>query len=139
MKAILNLIGIVHSPLKNTEDCPLQENENAPPAELVIYPEFSAAIKDIQAGNEMLLLTWLHAADRNVLACKPRNNESAALTGVFSTRSPDRPNPIGIHIIKIISTKNNVLTVANLEVLDETRLIDIKPLWKKDRLFKNEE
>jgi len=136
MKAILNFIGIVHSPLKSTEDCPRQENENAPPAELVIYPEFSEAIKDIQGGEEMLLLTWLHAADRNMLACKPRNDESASLTGVFSTRSPDRPNPVGIHIIKIISAENNILTVANLEVLDETPLIDIKPLWKKDRMIK---
>ena len=130
MEQTITFIGTIHSSLKRLEDCPLQENENAPGAEIVISPEFADGIRDINPGSELVLLTWLHQADRNTLETKPRNNPDAPVTGVFSTRSPDRPNPIGIHTVKVLSIgKNGSVTVSSLEVLDGTPLIDIKPVW----------
>ena len=127
MEQTLKIIGKIHSELKRIEDCPLQESENAPEAVVEIFPEFIEGIKDIKAGSKILLLTWLHQADRSVIKCVPRNNYDSPLIGVFSTRSPDRPNPIGIHAVKVISVENNKLKVSALEVLDQTPLIDIKP------------
>ncbi|HEX5151691.1 MAG TPA: tRNA (N6-threonylcarbamoyladenosine(37)-N6)-methyltransferase TrmO [Parafilimonas sp.] len=128
MQPLLQFIGIIHSGLKNKEDCPLQENENAPGAAIEIFPEFIQGIKDIQAGAEIILLTWLHAADRNVITCVPRRNYGSPEIGVFSTRSPDRPNPIGMHTVKVLSVENKMIKVGALEVLDQTPLIDIKPV-----------
>lgn len=131
MEAVIRSIGTIHSELKSIDDCPLQESENAPEASIKMLPEFMAGIRDIRAGEELLLLTWLHKADRSVMSTKPRNDENAPMTGVFSTRSPDRPNPIGIHFVKVISvTGEGLIKVSNLEVLDQTPLIDIKPIWK---------
>jgi tRNA-Thr(GGU) m(6)t(6)A37 methyltransferase TsaA len=128
MEQSLTIIGKIHSDLKRKEDCPLQENENAPEAVIEIYPEFLDGIKNIKAGSKILLLTWLHQADRGVIKCVPRNNYNSPIIGVFSTRSPDRPNPIGIHSVKVLSVENNTLKVSALEALDQTPLIDIKPL-----------
>ena len=91
MEQIVKTIGLIHSSLKKKEDCPLQENENAPEAVIEIFPEFINGLKDLKAGSEILLLTWLHKADRNVIECVTRNNYDSAKVGVFSTRSPDRP------------------------------------------------
>lgn len=131
----LKFIGEIHSSLKRLEDCPLQESENAPAAEVVIFPPYAEGIKDISAGTEIMLLTWLDKADRSVLRCIPRNNYDSPMIGVFSTRSPDRPNPIGIHVVKVISELNEgVITVSNLEVLDCTPVIDIKPVLRSIRV-----
>ncbi|HEU5166996.1 MAG TPA: tRNA (N6-threonylcarbamoyladenosine(37)-N6)-methyltransferase TrmO [Chitinophagaceae bacterium] len=127
MEQTLKIIGKIHSELKRMEDCPLQEDENAPEAVVEIFPEFLEGIKDIKVGSKILLLTWLHEADRGVIKCVTRNNYDSPMIGVFSTRSPDRPNPIGIHSVKVISIENNRLRVSALEVLDQTPLIDIKP------------
>jgi tRNA-Thr(GGU) m(6)t(6)A37 methyltransferase TsaA len=124
----LKFIGKIHSELKRVEDCPLQENENAPAAVVEIFPEFIEGIKDVKVGSKLILLTWLHQADRTVIKCVPRNNYDLLMVGVFSTRSPDRPNPIGIHSVKVLSIENNKLKVSALEALDQTPLIDIKPL-----------
>jgi tRNA-Thr(GGU) m(6)t(6)A37 methyltransferase TsaA len=133
MEASVRFIGTIHSELKSIQDCPLQENENAPEAVIEILPAFIEGIKDINAGEEIVLLTWLHKADRRVMSTKPRNDVNAPMTGVFSTRSPDRPNPIGIHFVKVVSlSQDGKLKVSNLEVLDQTPLIDIKPVWKTD-------
>ncbi|MEO6720638.1 MAG: tRNA (N6-threonylcarbamoyladenosine(37)-N6)-methyltransferase TrmO [Ferruginibacter sp.] len=131
MEASIKYIGIIHSELKSIEECPLQENENAPEATITIFPEFVEGVKDIRAGSEILLLTWLHIADREVIKCYPRNNQQAPVLGVFSTRSPDRPNPIGIHSVKVVSIANDLIRVSGLEVVDQTPLIDIKPIWNK--------
>lgn len=131
MEPTLKFIGKVHSSLKRLEDCPLQENENAPEAELVISQEYLEGIKDIEAGSELILLTWLSLGDRNVIKCMPRNYKDSPLIGVFSTRSPDRPNPIGIHVVKVISVSlQGLIKVTGLEVLDQTPLLDIKPIWR---------
>jgi len=128
MKHDLKFIGKVHSELRRLEDCPLQERENAPEATIEIFSEFHEAVKNVKPGDDLILLTWLHEADRSILTTRPRNNPRAAITGVFSTRSPDRPNPIGIHFVKIVSAmENNKFKVSGLEVLDGTPLIDIKP------------
>lgn len=126
-ESTIRFIGKVHSSLKKVEDCPLQENEEAPEATIEIYPEFLEGIKDISADSRILLLTWLHEADRNVTTCVTRRNYNSPKVGVFSTRSPDRPNPIGLHAAKVISVKGDRIKVAALEVLDQTPLLDIKP------------
>lgn len=132
MEQTIKFIGKIYSELKRIEECPLQENENAPEAVLQIFPEFREGIQDIKPGSEILLLTWLHMADRNVIKCKPRNNPKSPLTGVFSTRSPDRPNPIGIHLVKVLSISDNgLIKVSAMEVIDQTPIIDIKPTWNK--------
>lgn len=123
----LQFIGTVHSALKTLDECPLLENENAPGAAIVILPEFLEGIRHLRPGTAVVLLTWLHHADRKVLQCRPRNNPVATMTGVFSTRSPDRPNPIGLHCTKVTSVSGNSITVSELEVIDGTPLIDIKP------------
>ena len=123
------IIGKIHSALKKIEDCPLQENENAPEATIEVFSEFIEGIKDIKPGSEILVLTWLHDADRSVIKCVPRKNYDSPMIGVFSTRSPDRPNPIGIHSIKVVAIQGNgFLKVPALEVLDQTPIIDIKPV-----------
>ena len=132
MEQTIKFIGKIQSKLKRIEECPLQENENAPEAVLHIFPEFREGIQDIKPGSEILLLTWLHMADKNVIKCKPRNNPKSPLTGVFSTRSPDRPNPIGIHLVKVLSISDNgLIKVSAMEVIDQTPIIDIKPTWNK--------
>ena len=114
------------------EECPLQETENAPKAAIQIFPEFTEGARDIVAGSEILLLTWLHLADRTVITCYPRNNHELPHIGVFSTRSPDRPNPIGMHRVKVLSvTDNGLIKISGLEVLDQTPLLDIKPVWNE--------
>jgi tRNA-Thr(GGU) m(6)t(6)A37 methyltransferase TsaA len=133
MEPLLKYIGKIQSDLKSIEDCPLQESENAPEAVIMIFPEFMEGIQNIAVGSEVLLLTWLHIADRSVIKCVPRNNYEAPKIGVFSTRSPDRPNPIGIHSVKVLSISENMIKVSGLEVLDQTPLIDIKPVWNKQR------
>src|SRR5262245_3198932 len=132
MDPAIKFIGKVHSTLKNIEECPLQESENAPNAVIEIFPEFLEGTREIEKGAEILLLTWLHEADRSTIRCVTRNNFDSPKIGVFSTRSPDRPNPIGIHRTKVISVSGTgEIKVAALEVLDQTPIIDIKPVWKQ--------
>lgn len=124
----LQFIGEVQSELKTVDDCPLQESENAPAASIMIFPEFREGTENIKEGSQLLLLTWLHQADRSVIKCITRRNYGTPEVGVFSTRSPDRPNPIGIHSVKVVSVSNGLIHVEALEVLDKTPVIDIKPL-----------
>ena len=132
MEAKVKYIGRIHSSLKRLEDCPLQENENAPEATIEIYPEYLKGIKDIKEGSDLILLSWLDRSDRTILMTQPRNNMNAPVTGVFSTRSPDRPNPIGIHFVNVTSILGeNKFKVKGLDVLDQTPVIDIKPDLKR--------
>src|SRR5690349_18138776 len=100
-KNSLTPIGVVRSPLRDLKDCPLQEHEQAPAATIEISSDFVAGIRDLKPDDQVLLLTWLHEADRSVIECYPRKQIHAPRIGVFSTRSPDRPNPIGIHKVTI--------------------------------------
>lgn len=123
----VKFIGLVRSALKDLKDCPLQETENAPPATIEVHDEFLEGMKSLKPGAELIIMTWLHKADRSVLLTQPRNIVTAPMIGVFATRSPDRPNPIGLHHAKVISVVKNKIQVDHLEVLDQTPVIDIKP------------
>lgn len=124
----IKFIGEVKSPLTEIGECPLQENEGAPPVVLHIYDEFHPALSGLSAGSGILLFTWLHKAKRDTLTTKPRNDPKAPLTGIFATRSPDRPNPIGLHKTKILEVNDGYISVSNLEVLNGTPIVDIKPV-----------
>ncbi len=125
----LNPIGIIHSSLKRLEDCPLQGNEGAPEATIEIFPEFTGGLDGMEAGNEIIVLTWFHESDRSVIKCYPRNFKELPPVGVFTTRSPGRPNPIGLHRVKITEVSAaGKIKVQPLEALDGTPVIDIKPV-----------
>ena len=128
MDMALRPVGVVRSPLTDKATAPKFETENAPPATVVLDPAYAAAAKDLAPGQEILLFTWLHQADRSCQAVHPRGDRSRPLTGVFSTRSPARPNPIGLHQVRLTAVKGNMLSIDALEALDGTPVIDIKPL-----------
>lgn len=127
-------IGHVHSSLVDRAYAPMQGNEGAPDARLVFDPQYLDALRDLRAGDEILVLSWLHQSDRSVLRVHPRDNMAAPLRGVFSTRSPDRPNPIGIHRVRILAVDGPLeFTVAELEAIDGTPIIDVKPVLDRAR------
>ncbi|WP_240777818.1 tRNA (N6-threonylcarbamoyladenosine(37)-N6)-methyltransferase TrmO [Nonomuraea basaltis] len=110
------------------EMAPKQGDEGAPDAWLVFEPDVREGLRDLRAGEEVIVLTWLDRADRDVLVVHPRGDATRPETGVFSTRSPDRPNPIGLHRVKIVSIDGTRVRVQNLEALDATPIIDVKPV-----------
>jgi tRNA-Thr(GGU) m(6)t(6)A37 methyltransferase TsaA len=121
-------IGAVESPLVDRGAAPRQGDEGSPDAWLVFDSAVSVGVRDLQVGTEILLLTWLDRAHRDVLSVHPRGDSSRRLTGVFSTRSPDRPNPIGLHRVRIEAIDGLRVRVRNLEALDGTPIVDVKPL-----------
>jgi tRNA-Thr(GGU) m(6)t(6)A37 methyltransferase TsaA len=121
-------IGWVESPLKNRSQAPRQGDEGAPDAWLVFQPEVAEGLRDLAPGAEILVLTWLDRAARDVLVTRPRDDPARPPTGVFSTRSPDRPNPIGLHRVQVIATEGLRILVGPLEALDRTPVIDVKPV-----------
>jgi tRNA-Thr(GGU) m(6)t(6)A37 methyltransferase TsaA len=124
-------VGWVESPLTDRAQAPRQGDEGAPSAWLVFAPEVADAIRDLAAGTEVIVLTWLDRADRDVLVTRPRDDPARPPTGVFSTRSPDRPNPIGLHRVQIVATEGLRILVRPLEALDKTPVIDVKPVLDK--------
>ncbi len=125
-------IGWVHSSLKRPSDAPKQGYEGAPDARLEILPAFVRALDGIEPGQEIVVLTWLHEARREVLEVHPRDDERNPLTGVFATRSADRPNPVGLHRVQVLSIENERwLAVSSLEAIDGTPVIDIKPVLEQ--------
>lgn len=121
-------IGRVESSLVDLADAPRQGDEGAPEADIVFDAVVEAACRDLQVGDELLVLTWLDRARRDVLRVHPRDDESNPLRGVFSTRSSDRPNPIGLHRVRVISIDGVRVRVHNLEAIDGTPVIDVKPV-----------
>ena len=122
-------IGRINSTLLQLDDCPLQGSENAPAANLEIYPPYLDGIKNLAVGDKLLLLTWFHLADRNVLKCYRRNMVGGQEFGVFSTRSPDRPNPIGLHEVTVLEISDErTIKIFPMEALNGTPVIDIKPV-----------
>jgi tRNA-Thr(GGU) m(6)t(6)A37 methyltransferase TsaA len=111
-------IGWVESPLTSREQAPRQGDEGTPPAWIVFEPEVSAGVRDLRAGSEILVLTWLDRADRGVLVTRRRGDPHSPPRGVFSTRSPDRPNPIGLHRVRIAAVEGLRILVHGLEALD---------------------
>ena len=122
-------VGWVRSPLKERSQAPRQGSEGAPDARVQIEPRFAEAIEGIKAGHEILLLTWLHRAERDILKVRPRSDPRRRLTGVFATRSPDRPNPVGLHRVKVRAVDADLtIHVQGLEAIDGTPVIDVKPV-----------
>ena len=121
-------IGWVESPLTDRTQAPRQGDEGAPSAWLVFAPEVADALRDLAPGTDVIVLTWLDRADREVLVTQPRNDPARPPTGVFSTRSPDRPNPIGLHRVRIVAVDGLRIQVQPLDALDKTPVIDVKPV-----------
>ena len=122
-------IGRVHGSLEDPAEAPKQGHEGAPDARIEILPAFVEALDAIEPGDEIVLLTWFHEADREVLKVHPRDDPGNPLTGVFATRSADRPNPIGLHRVEVLEVQDERwLTVRGLEAIDGTPVIDIKPV-----------
>jgi tRNA-Thr(GGU) m(6)t(6)A37 methyltransferase TsaA len=125
-------IGRVESPLANLGSAPAQGDEGAPNAWLALHDGLRPAMRSLAVGARVIVLTWLDRADRSVLEVHPRGDPNRPLEGVFSTRSPDRPNPIGLHRIEIVAIDGPRFRVRHLEALDGTPVVDVKPVL--DRL-----
>lgn len=128
MSFVLKVIGRVESTLTDLDSAPRQPDEGAPAAWLVFEPDVLEGLRSIRPGDPVILITWLDRARRDVLSVHPRGDTSRAEEGVFSTRSPHRPNPIGLHRVEITDIDGRRMRVRNLEALDGTPIIDIKPI-----------
>jgi tRNA-Thr(GGU) m(6)t(6)A37 methyltransferase TsaA len=129
---LLKPIGWVESPLVDPGMAPNQGDEGSPDAWLVFERGVSEGLRDLRIGTEVIVLTWLDRARRDVLVVHPRGDPARPQQGVFSTRSPDRPNPIGLHRVVIVSIDGTRVGVRNLEALDGTPLLDVKPVLDRD-------
>ena len=126
---LLRPVGIVHSSLRSREGCPKQGWEGAPDAWLEIYAAFADGLDGITVGNEILIFTWLHEGVRDLFRVHPRGDPTQPLRGVFGTRSPDRPNPIGLHRVEVLEIEKPArIRVRPLEAIDGTPIIDIAGL-----------
>ena len=121
-------IGVVHSPLQELSDAPRQGNEGASDAWIELKEVVTEGLDRIAAGDEIILITWLHRADRSILKVHPRDDMNLPLTGVFATRSSDRPNPLGLHRVTVLEIAGNRLKVGPIEAIDGTPVVDIKPV-----------
>ena len=124
----LTPIGTVASPLTDPEAAPRQGDEGAPEAWIEVLPEVAPALDGVGRGDELLVLTWLDRSRRDVLQVHPRGDPSRPLTGVFATRSPHRPNPLGLHRVTVLEVAGPRLRVSDLEALDGTPVVDLKPV-----------
>jgi tRNA-Thr(GGU) m(6)t(6)A37 methyltransferase TsaA len=123
-------IGRVESPLRLREEAPKQGDEGAPDAWLVFDEAMRDGLEGIATGDVLLVLTWLDRAERDVLRVIPRGDRTRGVQGVFNTRSPDRPNPIGLHRVEVLDVDGTRLHVRDLEAIDGTPIIDVKPLLR---------
>ena len=121
-------IGHVESPLTSTADAPRQGDEGAPEAYLILDPIVQAGLDGISVGNEIIVLTWLHEADRSVLKVHPRGDLNRPEQGVFSTRASSRPNPVGLHRVRVLGMDGLRVRISDLEAIDGTPIVDIKPV-----------
>jgi tRNA-Thr(GGU) m(6)t(6)A37 methyltransferase TsaA len=124
----LSAIGFLHSPLKQREEAPNQGNEGAPDAWLEVNETVAEGLEGIAVGDEIIVITWLHQSHRDILKVHPRGDETVPLAGVFATRSPDRPNPLGLHRVTVLSIAGTRLKVGPIEAIDGTPVVDIKPV-----------
>jgi tRNA-Thr(GGU) m(6)t(6)A37 methyltransferase TsaA len=133
--AKLHPIGVVRSILKQRSKAPMQGSEGAPDAWLEVNPFAAQGLQGLAGGDEIIILTWLHRARRDVLKVHPRSDRQNPLTGVFATRSPDRPNPVGLHLVTVRRVTRNRLRVGPIEAIDGTPIVDIKPALPAMRDF----
>jgi tRNA-Thr(GGU) m(6)t(6)A37 methyltransferase TsaA len=122
----LQQVGLIRSALKTRGEAPKQGSEGAPDAWLEVEPSVAEGLKGLAVGDELIVITWLHMAHRDVLQVHPRSDTRNPLTGVFATRSPDRPNPLGIHPVVVREIDGNRLRVGPIEAIDGTPVVDIK-------------
>jgi len=123
-------IGVVLSPLTDPAAAPKQGFEGAPDAWLVLEPGVAAGLDGMRPGDEIIVLTWLHRARRDVLRVHPRDDPSNPERGVFTTRSADRPNPIGLHRVEVAAIDGARVRVRGLEAIDGTPVVDLKPVLR---------
>ena len=126
----LHPIGWVESPLTDLESAPKQGDEGSPDSWLVFEPAMRDAMRDLQPGSDVFVFTWLDRASRDVLRVHPRSDPNRAEEGVFTTRSPDRPNPIGMHRVRVLSVDGLRVQVGDLEAIDGTPIVDVKPVLR---------
>lgn len=129
----LGPVGRIRSTLRSLDDSPRQGDEGAPDAWLDVDPRVVGALHGIAVGDELILITWLHLADRSVLQVHPRDDPSRPLTGVFATRSPDRPNPLGLHRVTVREISPTGVRIGPIEAIDGTPVVDIKPVLGSER------
>src|ERR1041385_9540176 len=123
---MLEMVGFIRSTVKGRADAPRQGTEGAPDAWLEIEPRFADALLGMEVGHELIVITWLNEAKRDVLKSHPRSDESRPLTGVFYTRSPARPNPLGLHPVTVREISGTRIKIGPIEVFDGTPVVDIK-------------
>ena len=133
--AVLRPIGVIRSVLKTRDAAPKQGSEGAPEAWLEVSPFAAGGLDGLAAGDDIIVVTWLHRARRDVLKVHPRSDRRRPLTGVFATRSPDRPNPLGLHRVSVRRIAGNRLRVGPIEAIDGTPVVDIKPVLAGPRDF----
>jgi tRNA-Thr(GGU) m(6)t(6)A37 methyltransferase TsaA len=131
MDYTLRPIGFLRSSLTQREDAPMQGFEGAPDAWLDLDAAFADALAGIAAGDELIIITWLHQAQRDTLQTHPRGDQTSPLRGVFGTRSPDRPNPLGLHRVTVREVAGARLRVGPIEAIDGTPVVDIKPTLRQ--------
>ena len=124
-------IGIIRSELTSREAAPRQGYEGAPDAWLEVNSTVAEGLECLAAGDEIIVITWLHNAHRNILKVHPRGDRNMPLTGVFATRSPDRPNPLGLHRVTVLEIAGNRLKIKPIEAIDGTPVVDIKPVLQQ--------
>jgi tRNA-Thr(GGU) m(6)t(6)A37 methyltransferase TsaA len=124
----LDVIGHIRSTVRSLASAPRQGSEGAPDAWLDIEPAFAPALRGIAVGDALVIVTWLHLADREVLEVHPRGDPEVPLAGVFATRSPHRPNPLGLHRVTVREVSGLRLRIGPIEVLDGTPVVDVKPV-----------
>jgi len=129
----LRTIGIIRSRIETRAEAPRQGGEGAPDAWLEVRRPWTGALDGIAVGDEIIVITWLHRARRDVLKVHPRGNKRLALAGVFATRSPDRPNPLGLHPVTVKKIIGNRLRIGPIEAIDRTPVVDIKPGLRRRR------
>ena len=124
----LNPIGVVESPLTDPAAAPKQGTEGGPEAWLVFEPGVLDGLREVEPGERVIVLTWLDRARRDVLRVHPRDDPANPERGVFSTRSAERPNPIGLHEVEVVAVEGNRVLVTDMEALDGTPIVDLKPV-----------
>jgi tRNA-Thr(GGU) m(6)t(6)A37 methyltransferase TsaA len=132
---VIEPIGYIRSEIKNREDAPPFYTEGAPNAFLELIPSYRDGLDQMKVGDEVIVITWFHRAHREVLKVHPRGDPSRPLTGVFLTRSPDRPNPLGLHRVKVLEIDANGLLIGPIEAIDGTPVVDIKPVVERSNDF----
>ena len=125
---VLYPLGFLQSPLKELQEAPMQGYEGAPDAWLEVHASVAEGLEALAVGDEIIVITWLHKAGRDILKVHPRGDETTPLAGVFATRSPDRPNPLGLHRVMVLEIAGERLQVGPIEAIDGTPVVDIKPV-----------